>query len=302
MKYLIVIAGPTAVGKTKVGIRLAKKLNTEIVSADSRQIFKELTIGTAVPTCKELSAVRHHFIQNKSIFDYYNASKYEYEVLDLLKNLFQTYDIILMVGGSGLYIDAVCRGIDDLPEINPETRAFYQKKYEEEGIEGLRRELKLIDPAYYKEVDLRNHTRILRALEVFAMTNRKYSELRTGPQKKRFFKILKLGLNMSREALHENIEKRVDSMMEKGLIDESKKWFEHRNLNTLNTVGYKELFDYFDDKHSLDSAVELIKRNTRRYARRQISWFKRDKSLPWFHPNDFDGILKEIEMSIKEKK
>lgn len=302
MKYLIVIAGPTAVGKTKVGIRLAKKLNTEIVSADSRQIFKELTIGTAVPTCKELSAVRHHFIQNKSIFDYYNASKYEYEVLDLLKNLFQTYDIILMVGGSGLYIDAVCRGIDDLPEINPETRAFYQKKYEEEGIEGLRRELKLIDPAYYKEVDLRNHTRILRALEVFAMTNRKYSELRTGPQKKRFFKILKLGLNMSREALHENIEKRVDSMMEKGLIDESKKWFEHRNLNTLNTVGYKELFDYFDDKHSLDSAVELIKRNTRRYARRQISWFKRDKSLPWFHPNDFDGMLKEIEMSIKEKK
>ncbi len=302
MKYLIVIAGPTAVGKTKVGIKLAKKLNTEIVSADSRQIFKELTIGTAVPTCEELSAVRHHFIQNKSIFDYYNASKYEYEVLDLLKNLFQTYDIILMVGGSGLYIDAVCRGIDDLPEITPETRAFYQKKYEEEGIEGLRRELKLIDPAYYKEVDLRNHTRILRALEVFAMTNRKYSELRTGPQKKRFFKILKLGLNMSREALHENIEKRVDSMMEKGLIDESKKWYEHRNLNTLNTVGYKELFDYFDDKHSLDSAVELIKRNTRRYARRQISWFKRDKSLPWFHPNDFDGMLKEIEMSLKEKK
>ncbi|MDF1547752.1 MAG: tRNA (adenosine(37)-N6)-dimethylallyltransferase MiaA [Bacteroidales bacterium] len=302
MKTLIAIIGPTGIGKTDLGVYLAQKLETEIISSDSRQFYRELKIGTAVPSEKELAAAKHHFIGNLSIHDYYNASTFEFEVIDLLNELFHTKNQVLMVGGSGMYIDAVCKGIDDLPEIDPEIRTQLEQKYQNEGIESLRFELKKLDPEYYNVVDLRNPKRILKGLEICLMTGRTYTSFRTSIKKERDFKILKIGLTQVREKLYHIIDKRVDKMVESGLIDEAREFYASRHLNSLNTVGYKELFAYFDGEYNLEKAIELIKRNSRRYAKRQLSWFNRDKEIIWFEPSQKEEIEKFIVENLKTDK
>jgi len=291
MKYLIVILGPTGIGKTALSIEVAKYLGAEIISCDSRQIYKELLIGTAVPEPHELSAVKHHFIGNKSIFDYYNASLFEEEVIELLEKLHAERDFVVMVGGSGMYIDAVVQGIDYLPTIDQELRADLLEKYREFGIEYLRRELKMLDPEYYKIVDLKNPKRILKGLEVSLQTGKPYSSFRINERKPRNFTTVQIGLEMDREILYNRINQRVDKMMQEGLLAEAKQFYEHKALNSLNTVGYKEIFDYLSGEYSLEKAVELIKRNSRHYAKRQLSWFKRDESINWFEPSKKSEIL-----------
>jgi tRNA dimethylallyltransferase len=274
-KKLIVVAGPTAVGKTEYAIKLAKEIETEIISADSRQIYKEMKIGTARPTPEELAQVKHHFIATHSVTEYYNASKYEFEAIELIENLFKKYDKLVVAGGSGLYIDAILFGIDDLPTIDQNIRRELQEKFQNEGLESLRFMLKKLDPVYYDRVDLKNPKRILKALEVAIQTGKPYSSFLTGKAKKRNFEFEIIILNKERNVLHERINKRVDFMIENGLIDEARNLLKYRHLTPLKTVGYRELFDFFDNKIDLQTAIELIKRNTRRYARRQITWFKK---------------------------
>lgn len=285
-KKIYFVIGPTAVGKTSFGIELAKALNTEIISADSRQIFKEMRIGTARPNDEELAQIKHHFIANKSIFDYYNASKYEFEVLDLIDKLFKKYDNLVIVGGSGLYVEAILNGIDNLPDIEPEIRQNLLGKYENEGIESLRFYLKQIDPESYKKIDLRNPQRILKALEITIQTGKTYSSFLTGNKKERQFESELIALNMDREILYDRINKRVDLMYKEGLIEEAKKLYPNKNLTPLKTVGYRELFQYFDEEINKERAIELIKRNSRRYAKRQITWFKRYKNAQWIDITD----------------
>ena len=300
-KTLIVLTGPTGIGKTSIGIKLAQYFNTEIVSSDSRQIFKELKIGTAVPSEKELSLVKHHFIHSHSITQNYNASRYEIEALQLLEKLFQQKNTVLLVGGSMLYIDAICKGIDIMPDVDPEIRNSFKIQLEKEGIEGLRLQLKKQDPDYYKIVDLKNPARIIHALEICLTTGKPYSSFRSNPNKKRPFSILKIGLNCEREILHKRINKRVDVMLQEGLVEEAKLVFHQKHLNALNTVGYRELFNYFDGEISLDKAIELIKRNSRRYARKQLTWFRKDQEMKWFEPNQIQEIIEYIEYTIKKK-
>ncbi len=299
---LIVITGPTGIGKTKVAIELAKHFNSEIISADSRQIFRELSIGTAVPDSQELHTVKHHFVHSHSIHKYYNASKFEIEVLSTLEQLFEKHKIAIMAGGSMLYIDAVCNGIDELPLIDPEIRQQVISRYEKDGLENLRLELKKIDPEYYALVDLKNHKRILHALEVFYMTGKKYSSFRTQTKKKRDFKIIKIGLNTDREILHRRINQRVDKMIVQGLLDEAKSVYQYKHLNTLNTVGYRELFSHFDGEISLDEAIELIKRNSRRYARKQLTWYRKDKDVNWFEPQETNKIIDFLKKHLRFEK
>ncbi|OFX19758.1 MAG: tRNA (adenosine(37)-N6)-dimethylallyltransferase MiaA [Bacteroidetes bacterium GWA2_31_9b] len=294
MKNLIVIIGPTGIGKTDLSIEIAQKLNTEIISCDSRQIYKELKIGTAVPSDDQLNKVKHHFIGNKSIYDYYNASMFEVEVLELLEKLFLKFENVIMTGGSGLYVDAVCNGIDDLPTIEQELRTDLMQRLNTEGIESLRMQLKMLDPEYYKQADIRNPKRILKALEVTLQTGKPYSTFLTKSKRTRDFKITKIGLQRDRDELYERINLRVDQMLNDGLIDEAKLFYKDKHLNSLNTVGYKELFDYFDGSISLEKAVELIKRNSRHYAKRQISWFSRDKEINWFHTDNTNEIIEFI--------
>ncbi|MBR4440456.1 MAG: tRNA (adenosine(37)-N6)-dimethylallyltransferase MiaA [Bacteroidales bacterium] len=292
MKTLIIITGPTASGKTDLAVKLAQYYSTEIISADSRQIFREMRIGTAVPDDETLAKVTHHMVQTRSVKDYYNAFMYETEVIDLLeKNLFERYDTVVMCGGSMMYVDAVCNGIDLIPDPDIEIRNNLWQQFEKEGIEPLRQKLLLLDPDYYKICDLNNHKRIIKALEVSIQTGKPYSTFRTGNKKERSFKIIKLGLNLPREILHQRINQRVDKMIGEGLVDEARRLYPLRSLNSLNTVGYRELFDYFDNKTTLETAIELIKRNTRRYARKQISWFNGDKDLVWFMPESVDDII-----------
>ncbi len=298
MKKLIVIVGPTGIGKTDLSIDIAKEFNTEIISSDSRQIYKELKIGTAVPSDNQLKQVKHYFVGNKSIYDYYNASMFEFEVIDLLNDLFNKYDQVVMTGGSGLYINAVCDGIDDLPTIDEEIRNELIGKYNKEGIEGLRLRLKMLDPESYKSVDLKNYKRILKALEVSIQTGRPYSSFLSKSKKQRNFRSIKVGLQRDRDELYDRINKRVDLMVEEGLVEEAKRFFKDRCLNSLNTVGYKELFEYFDGAITLQKAIELIKRNSRHYAKRQISWFARDKEIVWFHPDEKNKIIEEIRTHI----
>ena len=280
-KELIVIAGPTAVGKTAFAIKLAKKYQTEIISADSRQFYRELKIGTAAPTEEELTSAPHHFIGNLSIHDYYNVSIYEQEALKLIRQLFEKHDKVIAVGGSGLYIDALCYGIDELPDADEQLRRKIKQKFAEEGIAYLQREVKRLDPDFYEIADINNPKRLQRALEVCLATGKTYSSLRKNKRKSREFMIRKYVLNMERERLYERINLRVDQMMEAGLLKEVRSLIPYRTLNALNTVGYKELFRYFDGEISLEQAVTDIKTNSRRYAKRQITWFKRYDDFEW---------------------
>lgn len=298
-KTLVVLTGPTGIGKTAVSIELARYFHSEIVSCDSRQLFKELHIGTAVPSEEELQAVPHHFIQSHSINENYNASRYEKEALYLLDQLFQQHDILFMVGGSMLYIDAVCNGIDSMPDADPEIRADLKKQLDNEGLESLRLQLKKLDPDYYETVDLKNPARIIHALEISLMTGKPYSSFRTNPRKERPFKIVKIGLNIDRELLHNRINRRVDLMLENGLIDEARKVYPQKHLTALNTVGYRELFASFDGEISEEKAIELIKRNSRRYARKQLTWFRNDEEMAWFTPDETARIIEYITQQIK---
>ena len=290
-KTLLILLGPTGVGKTELSLEIAKYFNTEIISCDSRQIYKEMSIGTAVPDQRTLETIPHHFIRSHSIHDYYNASKFEVEVLERLELLFQKKDVVLMTGGSMMYIDALCKGIDDLPEVDGELRQSLMERMETEGIESLRNELRYHDPVYYNEVDLRNPKRILHALEICLMTGKPYSTFRINEPKKRPFNIVKLGLNLDREVLYNRINDRVDTMFINGLEKEAVDLFPFRHLNSLNTVGYRELFDYFDGKISIEEAREKIKANSRKYARKQLTWFRRDPEITWFKPDMKNEII-----------
>jgi tRNA dimethylallyltransferase len=295
---LLVIAGPTASGKTSLAIRLGEYFQTEIISADSRQFYREIPVGTAAPTSEQLKKLRHHFIGTLSIHEYYNASMFEEDALDRLKHLFKERDVVVMAGGSGMYIDAVCSGIDVLPAIDPEIRNQLKEQYRSGGIESLRMKLKLLDPASYDRVDLRNPNRILKALEVSMQTGKPYSSFLTSTRKPRPFRILKIGLNLPRPELYARIDRRVDEMIQNGLVEEARKLSAFRELNALNTVGYKELFQYLDGIIDLERAIELIKRNTRRFAKRQLTWFKRDEQIRWFHPASFEEIIRHIQVQL----
>lgn len=292
---LIVLLGPTGVGKSDLSVELARHFACEIISADSRQFYREMQIGTAVPTDEQLQLVRHHFIRFISVKDYYSSSLYERDVLNLLPALFGKNRFVILTGGSGMYIDAVCQGIDDIPDTDPEIRQRYSTLYEEEGIEGLRIALKRLDPGHYEKVDLKNPKRIIRALEVCETTGKPYSTFLKKEKRERNFEILKTGLLRPRQELYERINHRTDTMIADGLEEEARDLFSLRHLNALNSVGYKEFFEYFDGKISRDKAVELIKRNTRRYAKRQMTWWAKDKDIKWFEPGNSQAIIGYIE-------
>jgi tRNA dimethylallyltransferase len=292
---LIVLLGPTGVGKTSFAIDLALRYGSEIVSADSRQFYREMKIGTAVPTDEQLNLVKHHFIRFISAGRYYSSSLFERDVLSLLPGLFKKNNIVIMAGGSGMYVDAVCHGIDDIPDVDPAIREKYNLLYAETGTEGLRMALKILDPDHYTKVDLKNHKRIIRALEICESTGQPYSSFLKKGKRQRDFGIIRIGLNMDRQELFERINHRVDEMMKAGLEEEAGSLYHLRHLNALNTVGYRELFEYFDGSISLEKAVALIKRNTRRYAKRQLTWWQKDKSIKWFNPEDREGILRYVE-------
>ncbi len=294
-KNVIVITGPTGIGKTGLSVELAKRLNCSIISADSRQIFKEMTIGTASPSPEQLQEVSHHLVGTRSIFDYYSAYEYEQEAMDVAIRLFKENNNVILAGGSMMYIDAFCNGIDDLPTIDPELRQNLQENYKKEGIESIRRQLKILDPVFYQQVDLKNPKRIIHALEICLMTGRPYSNLRTNTKKVRPFQIIKIGLDMDRISLHQRINQRVDQMVKEGLELEACNLHKHKDLNSLNTVGYREFFDYFDGKISREKAIELIKRNSRRYARKQLSWFRRDKEINWFSPDNPEEVFNFVQ-------
>ncbi|MFO7573680.1 MAG: tRNA (adenosine(37)-N6)-dimethylallyltransferase MiaA [Bacteroidales bacterium] len=294
MKYLIVITGPTAAGKTELSVRLAIQLGCDIISADSRQFYQGMPIGTAAPDDKEIKKVRHHFVGFLPVNSYYSASMFEKDAINLLGSLYKEKEVVIMTGGSGLYINAVCEGIDDIPDVDPGIRERYISKLREEGIESLRTELRIVDPHHYARVDLRNPRRIMRALEIFASTGRPYSSFLNKNRTERNFRVIKIGIMPEREELYSRIDRRVDRMMASGLEEEAKGLLEFRNENALQTVGYRELFDWFDGKISKEEAVSLIKRNTRRYARRQITWWSRDKQIRWFLPEKTTEILDHI--------
>jgi len=287
-KTLIVIVGPTAVGKTAVAIELAKKLNTEIISADSRQFYREMTIGTAKPTTDELKQAKHHFIDSHSIKDSFSVGDFEEQGLALLDDIFKKQDTAILVGGSGLYIKAICEGFDKLPSASPEVRDNLNLEFKTNGIVPLQEKLKVADPVYYSQVDLNNPQRLIRALEVFETTGVPFSSYRKSTVNIRPFRCIKIGLNLPREELYQRINQRVDVMVKDGLVEEVKSLLPYRHFNALNTVGYSELFDYFDGKTDLHSAIELIKQNTRRFAKRQLTWFKKDKEIEWYNPFDID--------------
>ena len=293
-KTLIVITGPTAVGKTALCLDVAKHFHIPVINADSRQIFQELKIGTATPTEAQMQQVHHDFVGMLGLDDYYSASLFEQQVLELLDRQFLTSDYALMAGGSMMYIDAVCDGIDDIPTIDDLTRTTMKQRLADEGLEALCDELRQRDPEYYEIVDRQNPRRVVHALEICLMTGKTYTSFRKREKRQRPFSIIKVGLNRPREELYERINRRVDQMMADGLLEEAKALYPRRHLNALNTVGYKELFDYIDGRWPLEEAVERIKGNTRRYARKQLTWFKKDESIRWFHPDETETIIKYI--------
>ena len=293
-KTLIVITGPTAVGKTALCLDVAKHFHIPIINADSRQIFRELKIGTAPPTEAQMQQVHHDFVGILGLDDYYSASLFEQQVLELLDRQFLSSDYALMAGGSMMYIDAVCDGIDDIPTIDDQTRTMMKQRLADEGLEALCDELRQRDPEYYEIVDRQNPRRVVHALEICLMTGKTYTSFRKREKRQRPFGIIKIGLNRPREELYDRINRRVDQMMADGLLEEAKALYPKRHLNALNTVGYKELFDYIDGRWPLEEAVERIKGNTRRYARKQLTWFKKDESIRWFHPDETETIIKYI--------
>ena len=300
MNNLVVIIGPTAVGKTKVSLALADRFNCPIISADSRQMYKGLEIGTAMPTKEEQEHCKHYFVAQLDIDDYYSAARYEQEVMQLLEKEFPSHPTMLLIGGSMLYIDSVCNGIDDIPTVDDETRNFIKEKYTIEGLERLCDELRLLDPEYYNEVDRKNPKRVMHALEICYMTGRTYTSFRTRDhaKKKRPFNIIKIGLRREREELYQRINDRVDQMMLDGLLQEAERFYPMREKNSLNTVGYKELFKYIAGDWELPFAIEKIKQNTRIYSRKQTTWYRKDEEITWFHPDEIEEIIKHIENRI----
>lgn len=295
---LIVLIGPTGVGKTELSLRLGEAFNTCIVSADSRQLYADLKIGTAAPTPEQLQRVKHYMVGTLGLTDYYSAAQYETEVMKLLNELFKEKKVVLLTGGSMMYVDAVCKGIDDIPTVDADTRSLMLQKYETEGLEHLCAELKLLDPEYYQIVDLKNPKRVIHALEICYMTGKTYTSFRTQQKKERPFRIVKVGLTRDREELYDRINRRVDQMMADGLLDEARSVYAHKEYNSLNTVGYKELFKYMDGEWTLDFAIEKIKQNSRIYSRKQMTWFKRDTDIRWFHPEQETEILSYLRSQV----
>ena len=294
MKNLIVITGPTGVGKTELCLRLADFFNVPIINADSRQIFAEIPIGTAAPTIKQQERTKHYFVGTHKLTDYYSASLYEQDVIQLLDKLFEDSDIAILTGGSMMYIDAVCNGIDDIPTVDENTRETMKRRLATEGLPALVEELKQLDPEHWNIVDRNNPRRVVHALEICHMTGKTYTSFRKNEKKKRPFNIIKIGLTLPREVLYNRINARVIDMINNGFVEEAKKVYPLRGLNSLNTVGYKELFDYFDGNISLDDAIFKIQSNTRRYARKQLTWYKKDENMKWFEPNNVEEVLKYI--------
>ncbi|MDR0743946.1 MAG: tRNA (adenosine(37)-N6)-dimethylallyltransferase MiaA, partial [Tannerella sp.] len=288
MKILFVLLGPTGVGKTALSTHIARHIGSPVISADSRQIYKEIPIGVAAPSSEQLNLVRHYFIGTRSIADYYSASIFEEEAVSLINELHKSHPCLLLCGGSMMYIDAVCKGIDEMPTVTPEIRNALWEQYHKDGLSPILEELKNTDPAHYHEVDRMNYRRVIHAVEICRMTGKPYSSFRTKRIKERPFKIYKIGLTRERPELFERINKRVDEMMNENFVEEAQRVYPVRNLNALNTVGYKELFLYFDGIFTLEEAIEKIKKNTRVYARKQMTWFKRDPHIKWFHPDDQD--------------
>ena len=298
-KLLICVVGPTGIGKTSLGISLASALDTEVISADSRQFYKEMNIGTAVPSAEELNTVNHHFIQHKSIFDAYSVGDYEKDALELLEELFETKDVIILVGGSGLYVDAVVRGLDDFPKVDDGIRTELQKELETYGIEQLQKELKTVDPESYSTIDLNNKHRLIRALEIYRGTGKPFSSFKGKKAVDRHFDAIYIGLTADRDIVYKRIEQRVDLMFANGLEAEARKLYEHRHLNALQTVGYKELFDHFEGNISLEEAIAEIKKNTRRFAKRQGTWYRKNEDVIWF---DYETDPEEIIAKLPTKK
>ncbi|MBR1668461.1 MAG: tRNA (adenosine(37)-N6)-dimethylallyltransferase MiaA [Bacteroidaceae bacterium] len=301
MKTLLVLLGPTGVGKTELSLQLAECLGSPIINADSRQIYKDIKIGTAAPTAEELARVKHYFVHTLRLDEYYSAAEYEKDVLALLSELFQKYDVVILSGGSMMYIDAVTKGIDDIPTVDEETRQLLRERFETEGLEPLLEELKLLDPQYYEIVDKRNHKRVVHALEICYMTGKTYTSFRTNTLKSRPFRMVKFGLMREREQLFARINARVDKMMQEGLMEEVKRVYPLRELNSLNTVGYKELFKVLDGEWELPMAVERMKKNTRVYAKKQMTWYKHDAGIHWLDAGKMSTqeMLKTIEDGIK---
>lgn len=298
---LVAIVGPTGVGKTDISLQLALHFKTEIISADSRQFYREMRIGTAVPSEDQLNTVAHHFIRFLPISEYYSSSLFERDVLRLLPELFSRNPIVLLTGGSGMYADAVTDGIDDIPDTDPDVREKLIRLYDTEGIESLRTTLKLLDPVHFSKVDLKNHKRIIRALEICESTGRPYSSFLAKKKPERDFMIIKIGLTRDRDELYDRINRRVDEMVSAGLEEEARSLFCFRNLNALNSLGYREFFEYFEGRISRDKAIELIKRNSRRYAKRQLTWWGKDKSIRWFKPQEYEGMVQLIEDNMKDQ-
>ena len=299
---LIVLIGPTGIGKTDLSLNIAEHYNTEIISADSRLLYADLKIGTAAPTPEQLARVKHHFVGTLQLTDYYSAAQYEAEVMKKLDELFKRHNVIVLTGGSMMYVDAVCKGIDDIPTVDEETRKTLMQHYENVGLERLCAELKILDPEYYDIVDKKNPKRVIHALEICYMTGQTYTSFRTSQTKERSFNIIKVGLRREREELYARINKRVDIMMEDGLLEEAKSVYQYKDLNSLNTVGYKEMFKYLDGEWELPFAIEKIKQNSRIYSRKQVTWFKRDTDITWFHPDDTDNIMSFIEERLNAEK
>ena len=299
-RQLIVVVGPTASGKTDLSIALARHYNAPIISTDSRQVYKGLPIGTAYPSDEQLQAVEHHFIAELELTEEFNCGEYEQRALERLETLFETYDTVVAVGGSGLYVRALCDGMDNLPQADAQLRESLMSRLLSDGVEPLAEQLKQLDPEYYEVVDRQNPARVMRALEVCITSGCKYSELRKGERKERDFKIVKVGVTMPREQLYDRVNRRVDLMIDAGLEAEARAVLPYRHCNSLKTVGYSEMFDYFDGEITLEQAVELIKRNTRHYAKRQLTWFRRDADVEWFNPTDKEQIIKYIDSRFGE--
>lgn len=296
---LLVLLGPTGVGKTNLSLKLAEYLGCPIVSSDSRQFYRELKIGTAAPTDDQLLRVKHYFIGSHSIHDYYSAGQYEQDTVQLLDELFKKHKVVMLVGGSMMYIDAVCNGMDDIPNVDTQIRDFWQKQYMDLGLEFIQNELKRLDPVHCEQVDMQNPKRIMHALEICSMTGKPYSHFRTGQRKLRNFNVLKIGLNRPRPELYDRINQRVDEMMADGLLSEAEQFYQYKHLNTLNTVGYKELYEYMDGNWTLEFAVNMIKQDSRRYAKRQLTWFTRDKEIMWFLPEVLESKIELVVQNIK---